>query len=543
MRTRILPLAGLLLLAAAPGLARAAAPADDRPAIVVTVKSLDGLISDAKYIAKLAGKADQADMIEGFVKQALGKGLDAIDAKKPIGAYARVNADDPQLSEGVVLLPVADEDALVGLVKKQDSLTVKETDGVYEVDVPGGEIPPIYFRFANHYAYITIQNKDAIAKDRMIAPEKVLPAKSNSLASLTIHGEAIPAKYKDMAISGLTQGLAQAKQQEQPGETPAQKAVRIAAIDEAGTLLKSVIEDGDDLTASIDVDQEAGELSASASFTAKSGSSLAGDISELEARKSVGAALIGSDSAVNLIVNMTLPDKVREALSEAIDEGLKTALSNAPAGADSPPVQALIKAATPTLKAGELDGGFDMRGPDAKGLYTIVMGLKAQKGGDIEKALRDAYKAAPEKDQKALKLDAAQAGGVHIHQVIPDPNQPFDPNAKKLLGDDPQIYFAVRNDAILIAGGPEALSALKDAVTAKPAPGPTLQLEVSMSRVASLAGDNNPAAPEIAKKVFTGGKKDKVRLSLQGGKALTLKLSMDAAVVTFSAQMQEEQNK
>ena len=117
---------------------------------------------------------------------------------------------------------------------------------------------------------------------------------------------------------------------------------------------------------------------------------------------------------------------------------------------------------SPTLKAGELDVGFDLRGPGAKDLYTLVVGLKVQKGADVEKLLRDVAQGRPA-EQKSLKLDVAKAGDVDIHQIIPDPNQPLDENVKRLIGDNPDIYFAIRDDAILLAGGPDALAALKEA--------------------------------------------------------------------------------
>ncbi len=539
MRTRILPLAGLLLLAA-PALTRAApAEADDRPAVVVAFKSLDGLISDAKYVAGLAGKDNEAQQFEAVFKKIMGRGLSAIDAKKPIGLYARINADDPQASEVVLLLPVVSEDGLVSLVKNIPNLTVKDkdSDGVYKV-VSDNFPVPVYFRFANDYAYATVQNKEAIAKDRLIAPDKVLPSQGTSLASLTVHADAIPEKYKDLVKTGVAQGLAQAKQQEQPGETPSLKAFRLAAIDEVGAMIRSVVDDGSDLTVSLDVDQDKGELSASATFSAKPGSPLADSISELATKKSVSASLRGKDSAANLIVNVALPEKVRESGTEMLIEAFKNGLANAPHGDEL--ADMFIKAASPTLKAGELDVGFDLRGPGDKGLYTLLTGLKIRKGADVEKLLRDLLKGDP--SGKSLKLDVAKAGDVSIHQIIPD--QPLDDNVKRLIGENPDIYFAIRDDAILLAGGPDALSVLKEAATAKPKAGPTVQVEVSMGRAAQLVANENPDAPAIAKKVFTKGVKDKFRVSVQGGKALTVKLSMDAAIVTFSAQLQEaQQNK
>ncbi len=183
MRTRFVTLAGLVLLAAAPALARAAAPvatqaADDKPAVVVAFKSLEGLIDDAKYIAKLAGKEEEAKQTEKMLQNMVGgpKGLEGVDPKKPIGMYVRINEDDPQKSEGVLLVPVADEEALLNLLKKQDKLTVgdKDSDDVYKVTAEG--LPfPLFFRFANKYAYVTGQTKTALSSDRLLAPDTVLP--------------------------------------------------------------------------------------------------------------------------------------------------------------------------------------------------------------------------------------------------------------------------------------------------------------------------------------------------------------------------------
>ena len=195
---------------------------------------------------------------------------------------------------------MASEEGLVSLIKNLPNLTLKDkdADGVYKVASDNFPLP-VYFRFANDYAYVTLQNKDAIAKDRLIAPEKVLPEQGTSLASLTIHADAIPEKYKDLVKTAVAQGLAQAKRQGEPNETPALKAFRLAVLDQFGTMIRGVIEDGSDLTLSLDVDRDAGELSASATFSAKPGSQLAEDIAELgdqeERRRRAGRLGLGGE--------------------------------------------------------------------------------------------------------------------------------------------------------------------------------------------------------------------------------------------------------
>src|SRR5215471_11780928 len=113
MRMRCVAVVALLALAVP---VRAA---DDKktPTLIVRVQSLDNLISDARYLATLAGREEEAKQAEGFLKQFTGeKGIEGIDTKRPMGAYAFLGEN--VIDSEVVLLPVADEQAILGLLKR-----------------------------------------------------------------------------------------------------------------------------------------------------------------------------------------------------------------------------------------------------------------------------------------------------------------------------------------------------------------------------------------------------------------------------------------
>ena len=107
-------------------LAAVAAPlrADDAkpvaPTLVVRLKSIDGILSDAKYIANLLGPEaeEHFKQFEGMVKSMAGpKGLASlgIDTRRPFGLYAVVTPAGVD-SFAAVLIPVADEQAFVKFV-------------------------------------------------------------------------------------------------------------------------------------------------------------------------------------------------------------------------------------------------------------------------------------------------------------------------------------------------------------------------------------------------------------------------------------------
>jgi hypothetical protein len=540
MRSRLVPLAAALCLAsAAPG--RAADP-QDPPQLVVAVKSLDGLVADLKYLAGAAGKEDDFKQLESQLQAVSGPdGLKGVDPKKPIGFYGRLDAKDPAKSDAVLLLPVADEKAVLDLLKGWKLTPEKGDDGVYKVTSPN--LPTsFYFRFANKYVYVTATGKESLAPDRLPAPEAVLPAEGTSLLAVVARLDRIPDKYKEVALDAVQMAFAKAAEEAPPAADDNEKKVRAAVFDQMQRLAKGVLTDGGELKLSFDVDRKAGQLSATLSLSGKPGSPLAKDTADLAARKGVGASLVGADSALNVVCNAALPDKLRSAVGDAIEANLKKAMADEKDPAKRQGGEAFLKAFGPTLQAGELDGAVDLRGPGPKGYYTLLMGLKVKDGRRIEQLVRDALKDAPEKDREKIQFDVAKAGDVAIHRGVVDEAE-AGPDFKKNFGEDRTVYFAFRADAILLALGEDGLAAIKGAATAAPKAGPVLQMQVATARVARLMAEQQKSAPEAAKKAFKDPDKDKFRLAVEGGPALTVRLSMDAQILAFGSLLDEMEKK
>jgi len=116
MSARLLAVFGVAVVIAVPAPVRCAdAEKTKPPTAVVRLKSIDGLLDDFKYVAKHAGFAEEANQIDGFLKAFLGDKESAIDTKRPIGFYGAIS-DDVINSDGLILLPVGDEQAFVDLL-------------------------------------------------------------------------------------------------------------------------------------------------------------------------------------------------------------------------------------------------------------------------------------------------------------------------------------------------------------------------------------------------------------------------------------------
>ena len=526
----------LVGLIAVPSAARSAPAAEKKaksPALVVRVQSVDVLLNNFRYLADLVGFGEQAKQIEGIVGGP--KLLEGIDAKRPLALYASFGDAGIFDSTAVALIPITEEKAFLDLIDKLGAKTTKDKDGLYTIS--DDKLPvPVYFRFANKYAYVTAQNENAIAKDKLLLPSAVLPEGKLPLASVTLRIDQIPENLRDIAVGQVEDKFKAAKDENKDNETPAQHAAKVAILDRFEKNIISAIKDGRDLSARLDVDQKTKELTAELGLTAKGDSTVGKFITELGQAKSVVAGLVGRNSIGHFAIDIPNDAKMAEAIQNALKDSFKQIIAQeADAGKKAVLVKLYEDSIEPALRVTDLDGSIDLRGPHKGGRYTIVGGVKVANGPKTEKAIRDVITTVQPKTDEVVKFDAEKAGDVSIHRIAA---KAIPAEAKQKLGDG-DAYFAVRSDALMFAVGEDGLAALKEALEAPPKAGKAINVELSVARLAQAMSDQRPEAPKAAAKAFGDDKdNDTVRLSLEGGRELKLRFVVKTPVLTFFHQMQ-----
>jgi hypothetical protein len=522
------------------------ARADERgaagePAVVVRLKSIDGLIEDAKYVAQLVGHDEEAKQAEGFLRSFLGeKGSEGIDPTRPIGFYGSLRGDLPN-SNGAVLIPITSEKSFVEMLERFNVQAAKDADGVYTLTLPAVPVPvPIYMREANKYAYVTAQNKSNLDKKNLREPVEVFKADPVRTVSATFYLDRVPGDLKEFVVGGLDMRLADEQGKKQPGETKAQQAFRSEALKQLSREAAALLKEGGRLDLYFDVDREAHELVAEASLSGRSGSGLAKRIAGLGQAKSVVAGLPGADAAMSMLAHVTMPENLREALAPVIDEALAKATQNMTQAGQREQAEKLFKAAEPTLKSGELDVAFAVRGPAAEQAYTFVAGARVKDGLAIETALKDLVRSLPERDRAAFKLDLETTAGARVHRI--DAQSQYNEQARKVLGSNP-VFVALRSDLVVLAAGPDGLSALKSALAAPAGAGPLFGMQMELARMVPLFDEMSPAdarrnaeqVRKAAKESFGGMEKggDRVRVTVNGGEKFTARYAVGAAALKF----------
>jgi hypothetical protein len=536
MRMRTWLCVAVLGLVVVPAMARPAEESASPPTLIVRIHSLDRLLHEVRQLAGLAGRKDEAQKLDSALHEHLPKGFEGVDGKRPLGLYGRVD-ENLMDSTAVVLVPIADEKAFLGLLESHGIKATKDSEGVYSF-TPENSPVSVYFRFANGYAYATAREKAALAKDKLIAPEKVLPPGQEETLSASFRVDQIPDVFKQILLSQAELQGANAEEKQTSGETSAQHALKVQAVRQITRHLASVVKDGGEVGLHFNLDAKEKALVAEVTIAGKPGSKLAEVIASLSHAQSQFAGMLKPDAAANILVHASLPADVRKALSPVIDEAMRGILTKEKDEHKRTQAEHLLKAIAPTLKAGELDAAVVLTGPTAKQHYTVVAAFKVRDGQQLDQAVRDLLKQLPESERAKISLDAETAGDLKIHRV--NAQKDMDEEARRVFGNHP-FYVAARNDAVFIAGGAEGLSALRQAATAPAQAAPPLELAFSMSRLAPTIKENADAVKSAAGQAFGANQgHDKLQVTLQGGEALTLRFSIGTPVVRFFSLVEKE---
>ena len=404
---------------------------EDAPTVVVRVKSLDALLQNLNLVVRLVGQEDAAQQIEGLIKSKIGKnGLEGIDPDRPFGAYVRYgkNIDDVA---GAILVPILDEKTFLTLLDNLGVAYVKDRDGIYTHKAKNVDV---YFRFANKYLYITALNTASIQAKTLPDPAKTLAGAGESAIAVVARVDQVPKDTKDMAQGQFDKFIDAAKKKSAPGETKVQEEFRLAVLNDFHKFGTSVIAEAKEVRFDLDVNPKTKELAVSFNVVGKPGSDLAKSIKSLGDLKSPLAAIGKQDAAFQGAVHFALPDPLKKAFANVIDEVRTNALKSIQDDAKKAQAKALLDAMTPTAQAGEFQAVAAIVGPKDKH-YTFLGAVKLKDGDKLGKTVRDliadALQGLPEAEKAKFKLDADTVGGVAIHRF----EVPKDPNFDKFIAD------------------------------------------------------------------------------------------------------------
>ena len=505
----------LLGLAAMPAVAQ---EGKTPPTVTMQIRSFEDLISTVNTVSKTIGKEEFAEQLDDLIKLYAGeKGLEGVDPKRPWGLYVKLGEDLGSVS-AVAMLPVSDKKALLDLLENLNFPAKKNEAGLYVVRIPD-QFFDIGIRFANKYAYITGLNLDVLAPDKLATPGQVFALGKPGLLQATVRVNQIPKAFKDIAISKLEEGVTEEKGKLAPGATDLQIRLRNQVIDTTFQQAVEFLRNGQEVTMAFDVDAAKKEITTSMTVDATKGSKLAKDIAYVSSMKTAFGSLAKMDGAIHAFARMSLPQDIKKAAIPAIEEAMEIAVEKERNPQKRKAIDMVLKALKPSLTSGELDKGVVIQTHDS-GRITAVAAVGMVKGKAVETVLKQFLnnKFVPERDRAKFSLDVAKVGSTNIHRL--NVQDTYDDDARRLLGDNP-VYFAVNDDALVIAVGEGGMKAIKTALLSKSAPAEPLTINIDVAKAIETFADD-PKQKAVARKVFNKTNPGYIKVRITGGKQLSI---------------------
>ena len=497
------------------------------PGVVFRMQPINRLVENAFFLAEAVGMKEQAKMIEGSLKGLTGpKGIEGIDPEKPIGLYGNIG---PNLidSEVVGLIPIADEKTFVEMLGKLNLQAKKGENGNYVMNIPNSPFP-MFFKFKDGYMCATIRDEKGIDDKKLLSPKELLSVEKTGVMSISLNLSGLPEDLIKNIVPQIELQIAEAKQKKIPGETPAVQKLRNDVSEMLLQFIVQVFTQGDDLTMKVDMDRKAGDIGLGVSFKGKNGSELAKTIAGMGAGKSMGAGMISKDSVLHMNMNSVIPATARKDFIKVFQEGINKSIEDEKDAGKKGVMEKMAKALAPTLELGTMDAVMEVR-KTSNGKFAFLTAMKIAEGKKIEEVIKLLYKDLPDSEKKKLSLDFAKAGDTNVHKV----DILVQPADVKNFGSEPG-YLAISNDVILFAGGEKSLPLVNEALSSSAKPSPIFEFEIAFNKAAGLLTKEFADAVEVAEKIFKENpNSDKLKLTLEGGKELSLKMSMKSTVLTF----------
>ncbi|MCZ2344200.1 MAG: hypothetical protein LC104_20750 [Bacteroidales bacterium] len=502
------------------------------PAVEIRMQSLDGLLAHAEYLGNLVDQAEPAKQVAALVKAFTHpmKGLEGIDPTRPVGAYVIVapNVVDSQV---VGLLPIADSQAFLAMLRDKLRLKPQETDGLYELKIPN--LPaPVFFRFQDGYLHATAIRSTGIDPKKLIKPATYFAQNQSSILSIQAHVDRVPQALKQTVFGQLELRVEEAKGHRQPSLSAAQLKLRNLGWDLFADVVKSWFDEGKQFRMDLMVKPQSDQLSLDVSVSARAGSHLSQALTGATV-PSYAAALANQEKHPTFAgyLHVALPKRYQTSVNEIVDLIVEEAIHNA-----RPEARAVARVAleslVPTLKSGVLSVGMAMTQPAKDrtiGLTTLMESPETRK---VDKAIRELAQMIPP-GIIAFDLSDPTEKGATIHTL----NLRQAKGMRPIFGSQ-STWLGTTQNLILVGFG-KSSSALQAAAKLTPQSLAPTGLTFSVSQLVNAF--EKQLQPEqvttIIQHVF--GEKlqpgaDEVRLETKAGNPFQVRFTVQGKTIQFA---------
>ena len=510
---------------AQPKAAGTAGAAADEPVVVVALGSIQRLMQDVNYIS---GVIDQAQL-GGMFSMMAATFTQGIEQNKPIGVLISLEEGMPAIT-GVI--PTQDAKGVLKRLEAQTGPADELDDGTMVIAFGA---TTIYVKQQGDWAVVA-GDRDHLDS----APADPLPLLEDLgkeyLVAARVRPQLVPDDLRGLLIDQIRQGFEQATAAQV--ETP-ESARELA--ENSIEQLEMIINETEEMTFGVKVDQSAKQLAIDMTVTGKPGSALAELYASQQAVPSQFASVVRDDAIVYAHYATSIGPKAVEQAKGSMQMMLKT-MDEAIGQQDgiSYEIQTEISAylerigglVIDSMSEGRADMGMALVPSD--GGVGFVAGAFVADGNEVAKIVKEiAGKVEYEPGAPTFKFDTENYNGISIHVVEADIPASIN-EARQVFGESVTLYLGTGDNSVYAAVGNGAQDLMKNLIDSgkKDTPGdrpigqarvkllPVLEFlqniqenESITTMVDALSGSDDPGVVGVVATEIENGQAFKVTLS------------------------------
>ena len=507
------------------------ASAQTAPTIEVRAQSVNHLLDKAEYLGEIINQAEAGKQVLGFIQSISDekKGIEGIDPTRPIGLTAAMTKDVVD-SQVLLMIPIADEEAFVGLLSGKLSLDPKKEDGgVYSMDVPN--VPAkVFFRFANKYVYVTVLDAKHLDPKKLTDPKGFFEKADDAVASAIIHLDRVPADVGKTILSQFELKATDGKLTKRDGEAEGEFRLRGWRNDRLTEALDLVIAQGKQLQVRLLVNPDKDDLTVEATFTAKPGTQLAKLLKGLDGRTGAAAGLpLPEGGLASGSVKLGLDEPSKKDFRPVLEALIKDVLDKSK-DFEKQAAKMTFEAIMPTLTAGELDFALHVSSPNSKGQVSALFAMQVTEGTKIEKLAKQFAPFLPE-EQGKFEFDLEKIGAITLHKATVT-----NADLETLFGTK-HVWLGTSDSLFLFSIEPEG-KAIREAAKAKSGKVAVAGIAISATQLGSFTEKalsreklNEIATEALGKDAAKGS--DAIALTVVGGDSIKVRMNVKGKAVKF----------
>ncbi len=471
------------------------------PAVVVSVKSFNELLTDSQYLGNAVQQPLLGAALPGAITQITGgKGLKGLDATKPIGAYLTMTSEG-QPKDFVIFVPVVSQKTFAeSLASILPDPTTE--NGFTQYQIPNNPVPVFAKHGAKHFLFA--QSTDALKE----TPNLDTLVKSTADIAIEFDLTKISDGLKEQF---LAQTEAQAAATASNNITASEAERRGEELGRAIALsgLRRLLMDGDRLSVGFNIDAKAKAVSLDLGFTAKSETTLAQACAGYAKTESPFTSLTSKQTIGSFVLSTPLSQDAQGIFRLMVDEGEKGGVAAVKADTSvkeadrKAAIEVLTRAAgtlRQSIERGRLDQALIVNS-GASGKLQLLAATKVVKGKELGKIFEEVIRKDPK--SSPVKLGVTEVKGARVHAITLPP----DSDREKHLGNGP-AHLAFAEDAVVLTAGDDSLTAVKSSLDAKTTTSTKrapISLRIGLSKLLPLMEDAGPQVLELGKSAFESG--------------------------------------